>query len=156
MKLGTEGNHLLPSGSSNGVWGMNLANEKQWDRPAGFPECPVSARLFQSETTRRFPHPRGRTRMDPQRTGIQASVSIISPSLVGSASSLGTHALFRDPFQRALLQRNPHSQGAALCPHPWAGRPISPAFPLGQCQLPHINTVLHVLSSTCNGASCVF
>lgn len=152
MKLGTEGNHLLPSGSSNGGWGMNLANEKQWDRPAGLPECPVSARLFQSGTTQRFPHARGRIRMDPQRTGIQASVSIISQlgQLPGNSRS------FSRSFPKGPAPEKPSLSGAALCPYPWAGRPISPAFSLDQCQLPHINTVLHALSSTCNGASRVF
>lgn len=115
MKLGTEGNHLLPSGSSDGVWGMNLANEKQRDGPAELPACPHG---FSREGQRGdVPSSPGH---DPARIrkeqGFRPSVGIISASLVGSGSSLGSQAGFRDAFQRVLLQRSPAPRGCLVSP----------------------------------------
>lgn len=114
MKRGTEGNHLLPSGSSDGVWGMNLVNEKQRDRPAGLPACPHG---FSREGQRGgSPTPGTRPRVDPQRTGIQAQRG---HRRLGQLP--GNSGWFSRSFPKGAAPDKPRSQGRPCVPTPGQG-----------------------------------
>lgn len=130
MNLGTEGNHLLLSGSSNGVWGMNLANEKQWDRPAGLPGCLVFTQLFQGGTRRGVPHPRDRIPhgcAENWGSG-RAWASSVQPHRLGQPPGNSPSLSRAVPEISVLSQGEPRSQGLPSVPTPGRGSRFYPPF----------------------------
>lgn len=152
MKLGTEGNHLLPSGRSDGVWGRNSQMKSSG---MGQPGSRRARTAFPGRDNREVSSPPG-PRTDPQRMGLQGQHGhLCKPRRLGQLP--GQSGSFPISFPKCPYPapEKPRSQGCLVSP-PWAGTPTSPAFPLGQCSLLPVNIALHVLSSTCKGVSCVF